>query len=211
MRSEKLMEVRGPSGKTSQDGGAQAIKTGQLKFSMDGMEAEGPKLGIQSEGWEGTVTSVPGLMGIAGIACVIGGGVWLAISKLSAWKSAGAIMGIGGILLVGAFFFETYPLVALALILAVVGGAGFILWQLVIRKRLEAARGRAEEETRQVGETLSVVARAVEAVGKEDAVAAGKVKAMVGELAGKFESGVKDLIGKAKAGTLSEPKNGDDL
>ena len=187
LRTEKKMSVTGPSGKTSQEGGAQAIKTGALKFKMDGMEAEGPRFGIQAEGGlEGFLANPVTIMSVIGGLAIVGAAVywWFARDLRTA-----LFIGAGGIgLFVCALVFEKYPLVILALFVGGIGFAAWSIWSAIQKKKIEAAKT-------QVDATQEVLVRAVE--GAEPAVAA-KIKERVTELAGKFAEEVKAVITAAK-------------
>jgi len=187
---EKTMAVKGPSGKTSQEGGAQAIKTGALKFKMDGMEAEGPKFGITAEGWEGTLANPVTIMSVIGGLAIIGAGVywWLTRDLMTAGIIAAAGLG----LLVCAYVFEEYPIVILGLFLAALAGIGYYLW--------ERYKGKTNAEVAdQVAGVLALVTRAVEKVEKTDPSAAKAVKAAVAEKAVENpDLDVKAVISEAK-------------
>jgi len=187
---EKTMTVVGPSGKTSQEGGAQAIKTGALKFKMDGMEAEGPKFGIQAEGWEGTLANPVTIMSIIGGLAIIGAGAyWWFTRDL---MTAGIIAATGLGLLVCAYVFESYPIVILGLFLAALVGIGYYLW--------ERYKGKTNAEVAdQVAGVLALVTRAVEKVGKTNPTAAEAVKDAVAEKAEENpDLDVKTIISDAK-------------
>ena len=183
---EKKMSVKGPSGKTSQEGGAQAIKTGALKFKMDGMEAEGPKFGITAEGWASSFSTPAAILSIFGGLFLVGAVVywWFLRNTRVALMIGGFGIGLLGCALV----FEEYPWVILILFLGAVGYGAWSIYESARKKKVEA-------EKEQVDETLQVVARAVEEM---DPSVASVVKAKISELAGKFKQEVKDVITKAK-------------
>jgi len=187
---EKTMTVKGPSGKTSQEGGAQAIKTGTLKLQMDGMEAEGPKLGITAEGWEGTLANPVTIMSIIGALAIIGAGVYWWLTRDLMTTGIIAAAGLG--LLVCAYVFESYPIVILGLFLAALLGLGYYLW--------ERYKGKTNAEVAdQVAGVLALVTRAVEKVGTTNAAAAAAVKAAVAEKAEENpDLDVKGVISAAK-------------
>jgi len=190
LQTEKEMSVVGPSGRTSQEGGAQAIKAGPLRLKMNGMEAEGPRYGITAEGWEGTLADPVTIMSILGGLALIGSVVywWLTRDVLTACIIAGS--GIG--LLVCAFVFETYPIVILGLFLVLLAGVGFYLW--------ERYKGKTHDEIAvQVQGVLALVTRAIEKVGKTNPEAASAVKKAVADKAEERpDLAVKAIISEVK-------------
>lgn len=186
-QSKKEIDIQGAEGSFI-GRGSPTFDFGSPNLELDGMKGKGGGSKMKVEGIVGRLSTVPGIMSITGIACIVGGGVWLAISKLSAWKSAGIIIGIGGLLLVGAFIFETYSSMVLALFLAVVAGVGYMIY-------LQYKKWRLAEEKRQVDATQEVIVRAIED-SPEDVQTSVKAKVVV--LAGKFADEVKAVITAAK-------------
>jgi len=191
--------VKGGSAEAKQKGGElKMTPLGVLKYSLDGLGAESPGIGTEAEGLVSSMTSTPGAMLIIGGILILGGAVWLAISKLAAWKQGGILIVVGGGLMTGAYVYEKYPLAAVGIFLVAVGGIAYLIVQQLRLAKTQKEKDQAIEGKRQVDETLSLVARAVEEVQKVDDTAAAKVKAKVEELAGKFKEAVKDVINKAK-------------
>jgi hypothetical protein len=182
--TEKKLTIEGPSGKTSQEGGAQAIKTGSLNFELDGMVYKSPKQGISAEGWEGTLANPVAIMSIiGGIALIVAAVYWWFTKD----TRTALFIGGGGLgLLACALVYEKYPWVILFLFL---GGVGYGIWTLVTAIKKKKAEAKAKE----TASTLGVVVKAV-----EDSDNPASVKERVAVLAGVNADKVTETIRETK-------------
>jgi Flp pilus assembly protein TadB len=193
VEENRTVDVTGATGKTTQPGGAQAIKSSSPSVEMDGkIKVSVGTLGVESEGGgiESTLANPTVMLSILGGLIVLGAVAYGLI--MGDWRGIVIPVAIGLGICAVALVFMKYPLVILGLFLLGAAGVGYYFWQ-----RNKSVK--VTEEKEQVDETLQVVARAIEGASPESSLA---IKNEISKLAGKFKDEVKAVISavKEKAG-----------